>query len=519
MRLLHSRDLTFKDFPGSNIPRYAIVSHRWSETELSYQSFLTDKELYLSGHLESYGWTKIIKAAELTHQCNLEWIWIDTICINKESSAELTEAINSMYNWYKYACECFAFLPDVHYDEAWWMGDADPVRTFNADVDTSRVTGLDYSTKTKLPDLGHCTFQPVAYAPVRISEKEFMQSTWFKRSWTLQELMAPISLVFFNSNFQPIGTRNTLSFLITKATEIPLEFLRGDVTSRSQTTAACVAERMRWASNRDATRIEDKAYSMLGLFQVNLPLLYGEGHRAFRRLQMEIIKETNDESILAWMPNRAMIPDMTWPILSLETNMFSYVRAANCALFERKHYEVTNMGLRFTLPLYNPRENVQSCSRKDGVRKTLGHFRKTTLLFPLNCVGSCQPGDGKEMSIGLLALLVIINNWRSHRDLQILIGKRSKDLLVPDNSDANAIMPNAENRSAVMVPKHWISIATGERQSFDLVVDTVGGRVEDEYTLYLGLEADSGSPDEPGKTALEQLPEDRTRLDGGGTQI
>jgi hypothetical protein len=500
MRLLHANDLTFKDFLGDRIPLYAIVSHRWSEAELSYQSFLRDKEQYVNGHLESYGWTKIVKGTELALQCDLQWIWIDTICINKESSAELTQAINSMYSWYRLATECFVFLPDVHYDEAWMR---DPSRqTFPAEVDMIEYTIPAADDLLNQADPEAPIGEPFAYTPVRMYEEEFMRSAWFKRSWTLQELLAPDSVVFFNSKFQSLGTRHTLSSLVNKATNIPVEFLRSGDGSRWPITAACIAERMRWASHREATRIEDRAYSLLGLFQVNLPLMYGEGDRAFRRLQLEIIKETNDESIVAWTIDLVTIRGLSstdeFPVLSRSTKMFSHVRAERCALFQRKHYEVTNMGLRFTLPVRVSGVNKPSSQQAAMVREELRRNRfygYNKLLFPLNCVGTCKGDDGTIYK-GLLALYISIDHQRSHQDLKILVGARFRDLLISDDitseeiRDAEADILTADGtlyRKFPISTRRWIYITTGIQQSFDLVVDSAGGSAEDEYTLYLKL--------------------------------
>ena len=483
MRLLHARDLTLRDFVGNNIPVYAIVSHRWSEAELSYQTFLRDKEQYVSGSLQNYGWTKIVKAAKLALQDDVQWIWIDTICINKESSAELTEAINSMYDWYKYADICFVFLPDVHSDaEDMPEGSTEP--TFTAEVDIN-------------------IHRPADYTPVPMYEDEFIQSDWFKRSWTLQELLAPGSVIFFDSKFQSLGTRNTLALLITKATSIPQAFLGGGTWLRWDATKACVAERMKWASRRDATRNEDKAYSMLGLFQVNLPLLYGEGNRAFRRLQIEIIRETKDESILAWMSEMALIPGLAstgeLSILSGNTEMFSHVRAAQWTLFQRKHYEVTNMGLRFTLPIhsnwiYPPGPPL---TQMRGVHEQLAQEQtSTTILFPLNCIGICNYRSGRSVS-GVIALLVMVDKQLSQPDLMTLVCGRARHLLISediwrehtDTRDANVgvLQPGSAHKNKDVISRRWISTVTGKRQSFDLYVDPLSAKIENEYSVYLRL--------------------------------
>jgi len=70
---------------------------------------------------------------------------------------------------------------------------------------------------------------------------------------------------------------------------------------------------MYWASKRETTRKEDEAYCLLGLFGVNMPLLYGEGSKAFFRLQQEIIKTADDQSILAWyVSDQLPLQDDIW---------------------------------------------------------------------------------------------------------------------------------------------------------------------------------------------------------------
>jgi hypothetical protein len=171
--------------------------------------------------------------------------WIDTCCIDKTSSAELSEAINSMYRWYQRSQVCYAYLVDVP----------------DATADHSRPDSL------------------------------FQQSKWFTRGWTLQELLAPTFVEFYDQNWIEIGTKSSMRTLVQKITNISILV---DIDE------ACVAEKLSWASTRVTTRIEDLAYCLMGLFDVNMPLLYGEGHSAFLRLQLEIWSRTNDESIFAW---------------------------------------------------------------------------------------------------------------------------------------------------------------------------------------------------------------------------
>jgi hypothetical protein len=123
------------------------------------------------------------------------------------------------------------------------------------------------------------------------------RSRWFTRGWTLQELLAPTYVIFYDKNWLALGTRPIFAYELHKITSIDEVALGRNPPSLN---TFCVARRMSWAAKRTTTREEDMAYSLLGLFDINMPLLYGEGMRAFTRLQEEIIKKSNDDSILAW---------------------------------------------------------------------------------------------------------------------------------------------------------------------------------------------------------------------------
>ena len=192
---------------------------------------------------------KIQKACEVARSEGYEYIWIDSSCINKESSSELSEAINSMYKWYGRADVCFVFLADVPDDD-----------------------------------------------DVYAVDSAFRRSRWFRRGWTLQELIAPRRVLFFSSGWTFLGTKFSLVDVIQDVTQID-----GDILLHNKSlNEASVAQRMSWASTRETTRIEDQAYSLLGIFAINMPTLYGEGEQAFRRLQEEILKRIPDQSLFAW---------------------------------------------------------------------------------------------------------------------------------------------------------------------------------------------------------------------------
>ncbi|KAI6154268.1 heterokaryon incompatibility protein-domain-containing protein [Pisolithus tinctorius] len=237
---------------------YAILSHRWG-TEVSYEEMIGLMEMD-DGKREKVrnrdGYKKIIKSCEKAMSDGHKFLWVDTCCINKQSSAELSEAINSMYQWYRDAQVCYAYLHDI--DEP----------AFPTEPDYGK-----FNSSNGWPE-------------------------WFLRGWTLQELIAPKEVQFFNKGWMSIGDKRNLAQKLERITQIPDRVLRGGLVSASSS----VAQIMSWAADRKTTRVEDRAYSLLGLFGVSMPMLYGEGERAFRRLQLEIIRESNDCSIFAWDP-------------------------------------------------------------------------------------------------------------------------------------------------------------------------------------------------------------------------
>lgn len=264
MRLLNTKNLELVAKPDNDIPPYAILSHTWGSGEVSLQDMQGfGGKLASTGRVKLFrtkeGLKKVIDAAQLASSDGYEWIWIDTCCIDKTSSAELSEAINSMYKWYENSEVCYVYLEDV----------AGP--SFD-DILSPRVSQFSSSLS---------------------------KSRWVTRGWTLQELIAPQTVQFHSQDWVLIGTKKDrkLQHALATATGIEIGILSG------QTTVAevSVANRMKWASQRQTTRFEDAAYCLMGIFAVNMPLLYGEGgQRAFIRLQEEILKATDDQSIFAW---------------------------------------------------------------------------------------------------------------------------------------------------------------------------------------------------------------------------
>jgi hypothetical protein len=225
-----TKDITYPTTP------YAILSHTWGEDgeEVNFGD-LKDG----SGKTKD-GYKKLRFCGQQTARDSLQYFWVDTCCINKSSDRELSEAINSMFRWYYKAAKCYAYLTDV---------------STNDQIDLS--------------------LQPWEVA--------FGNSRWFTRGWTLQELIAPPSVEFFCSNGNRLGDKKSLEGQLHKITGIPVSALRGSPLSDFS-----FDERVLWARNRDTKREEDLAYSLLGIFDISIPVIYGEGkENAFRRLKRE----------------------------------------------------------------------------------------------------------------------------------------------------------------------------------------------------------------------------------------
>jgi len=253
------------EFCDDEPTNYAILSHRWIGQEVEYDEIVELAKMDEEKRNEIRqrdGYRKILDSCKQAKKDGYEWLWADTCCIDRRSSAELSEAINSMYRWYENAQVCYAYLHDVH-DSSF------PVRP-----EWRRGEGGLYHGWPE----------------------------WFSRGWTLQEMIAPSNVQFFNAKWQAIGDKRTLARKLEEITGVPKHILRNGLSGNRP----CVAQIMSWAANRVTTRDEDRAYSLMGLLDVNMPTLYGEGKKAFHRLQLEIIHKSNDQSIFAWSDNGRM---------------------------------------------------------------------------------------------------------------------------------------------------------------------------------------------------------------------
>jgi len=315
MRLLHieshgtyvpTLQISFSEFVGSNVPPYAILSHRWREQEVLYDDMIAADRIIAR---RKKGYAKLEMTCRLALEHGLSYVWSDTCCIDKSSSAELSEAINSMYSYYTHSAWCIAYLDDVVLNET--------------QPDISFAAGLILS-----------------------------RSAWFSRGWTLQELIAPLKLTFYAKSWNKIGTKADLCHQVSIASNIAEKVLK----DRETISAVGVSEKMSWAAKRVTTRPEDEAYSLMGIFGVSMATLYGEGRSsAFRRLQLEILRTSTDHTLFAW-ESETVNGDMLAPSVSCFSNGADYFTSEYPpSLTDRldlmPDYNMTNAGLRIQLPL------------------------------------------------------------------------------------------------------------------------------------------------------------------------
>lgn len=236
MRLLHTTRLQLVEFDNENVPPYAMLSHLWAgaDSEPTYLEMLRFHED--TAVATKPGFAKIREFCKIAAADGIEWGWEDACCLDSShDKAKTSETVTLMYGWFERAAQCYCYLSDV---------------------------------SSSLDDF----------------ERTFRRSRYFQRKWTLQELVAPHNVQFYAKDWKHVGTRSILHWLISDITGIPSSVLTGKKSPKQ----CHVSERMSWAANRFATRVEDEAYAIMGLFDVKLSIEYGEGSRAFRRLQEAI---------------------------------------------------------------------------------------------------------------------------------------------------------------------------------------------------------------------------------------
>ncbi|KAK3371549.1 heterokaryon incompatibility protein-domain-containing protein [Lasiosphaeria ovina] len=279
---------------------YAVLSHTWrGDSEPSHQDFKFQSS---TGDIAHERFAKIRKTCELASEQRIPYAWVDTCCIDKTSSAELTEAINSMFKWYQEAAVCYVYLSDLEEDD-----------------------GRDIHDVLKLT-----------------------KYKWFRRGWTLQELIASRHIQFYDRSWKRRGDKASLRQTLYAITKIDEEVL----ADSSLLPTIPVARRMSWAAKRQTTREEDLAYCLFGIFNVHLPLIYGEGTRAFIRLQEAIAQDNNDLSLFAWTAHDERFVGLKYRGLMAESprefKRCSHIKSALGPAWQNDEYTITNKGIRLT---------------------------------------------------------------------------------------------------------------------------------------------------------------------------
>ncbi|PMD39409.1 hypothetical protein L207DRAFT_634014 [Hyaloscypha variabilis F] len=376
--------MELEEYFDDAIPEYAILSHTWGKEEVSFQewtSLFRHRKLekrfgksieYMFASLEldtiheRSGYSKIERCAEEARSNGIDYVWIDTCCIDKTSSAELSEAINSMFRWYEDSVICYAYLSDV-----------------------ATLDGLEHE------------------------DSDFND------------------LVFFDQGWNGSRNKNDILEVISKITGIPEQFISG----RERFQSACFARKMAWASKRTTTRKEDMAYCLLGIFEVNMPLLYGEGEGAFMRLQEEIVKQTQDQSFLALGLDLPANRDYFGGVFAPSPADFEgcrYLRSLTDYYLEPS--QMTNKGLQIRLRVWSN----ENCS--DFVYGEIECGDTTDrLIFPLIPLVPCakkslDDGDGF---------------WRSPNSVAIRIQNENPYFRQEKSSDYYSRMPTAWKKKLI----------------------------------------------------------------------
>jgi hypothetical protein len=387
-----------KDLVG-NIPAYAILSHTWGDAdqEVTFKDFVEGSEKSKAGY------QKVQFCGEQAARDGYRYFWVDTCCIDKTSSTELSEAINSMFRWYAESAVCYAYLSDVHYSTS----QENEVRDDEIPQDNNEISN----------DL----------------DEQLAKSKWFTRGWTLQELVAPKQVIFFSFDWTRLGTRHDWLDEISSLTNIHSRALTGEL---EQIAHCSIAQRMSWTSNRKTTRKEDMAYCLLGIFEVNMPLLYGEGaERAFMRLQEEIIKDSDDQSIFAWdtVPKTLLIG-----FLAPHPSFFDGKDVVPFKSWKSSEpYSMTNCGLRITgligpTPNFNNPDLPPSTHRADHI-----------LLL------KCCQASAPEKPVGLLLREIVPGGDQFARVCGPLISFQGSDFAAANGFSSRTIFV----RKQILLPR------------------------------------------------------------------
>lgn len=440
MRLLDTKTGMFKVVNDPRTVHYATLSHVWSKPEdpnyipecsyadvMRLRDALPDKGSQAK-ILHSLP-MKVQNACKIARDHGYRYLWNDTCCIDQSSSADLSEAINSMYEWYAHSKVCYAYLDDVN--------------------------------------------------PGERARSEVPRSRWFGRGWTLQELIAPRTVIFLASDWTPIATKHMLADSIESWTGIDADVLRYDRSIQD----VCVAKRMYWASRRITTRLEDEAYSLIGIFGVHMTTIYGEGRGAFLRLQLAILQQVPDQTIFIWGLRQSDIvlhsddgkPTGVQPV-AVKGFHSSYLLASSPSDFAASN-DVSNISihaLQQALSLTTPMTYPEYTTTSYGIRTTFpiklytSETGETRLLAFL----ACQDKHGR-----LLALVLRPCDPTDQASIETYVGTLHMDQSPTFNfSDPSSFVSQVANS--------YIRLAFFTRETIDALPESERAEVNPIYIRY-----------------------------------
>jgi hypothetical protein len=418
MRLLtlNNSTIAVKNFPDyRKVPPYSILSHTWEEDEISFKDINSLSSEDLKG---KRGYKKIRLCCIQAKKDGCDYSWVDTCCINKDDPSELSEAIGSMYKWYAKAKVCYAYLSDV----------------------------------SRQPIENDSRLEKERYLNV------LRQSRWFTRGWTLQELIAPKVVRFYDTNWRLLGGKDNMTGIISDITLIHSDILTGSRKPEDFSVAA----RMAWAGNRATSKEEDIAYCLMGILNVRIPLMYGEGHEAFIRLQKEIINTLDDDSVLAWNP------DVGNPeLIDTQQDYSSLGIFAKHPSFFSRSANLRHSGSNLK-PWQMTRRGLQLCeSRWKNIRPQVWNLH-------LECYALRE--DGKRQCITVPVEPVIVSTTRENEP--VVVFRRRPQRIFPTigsqpfprlthNSPVYLSLEDTPSRLGISRPL-WITFPTHVLQTFGL---------------------------------------------------
>lgn len=378
-------NLVTSDFLDEETP-YVIVSHRCTPFDVTYSTWdqncsairdlINDKRQDNTYEIEydrHPGHSKVAMACVLALQDGINYIWLDGPCINKtgEDPNEFQREIASMYRYYKHARHCYAFLSDVGFP-----------------AEARDAVGIDLAQAD------------LARWRCRISS--FANSEWFTRGWTLQELLAPGTINFYDHHWNMIGTKQQKIGSIVAATGIQQQYLNGQ--AQDNIGSACTAVKMSWAANRSTTHEEDMAYCLLGLFGLTMPVVPGEGENGFMRLQQLIVNQRpSDESIFAWYVDPEELGLSSYGLLAPWVSCFRKSGSVTIdpvdesLVMERDDppYQSRGAGIDFNIPMDYPNVNQGTSHNTARLAKMEAYN------LGLNCWLRDHEGGDKVLTIRL----------------------------------------------------------------------------------------------------------------------